>query len=107
METKKFMRAKELSEHLSIGLSTVWLYAKQQKITPIKLSEKVTVFNIAEVEKANNWLKKARERVPKIVVTEFSAWRYQYLSEDEFLKDLDAIQEMINGKAILPLFMTS
>ena len=48
----KFMRAKQLAEHLGIGLSTVWLYAKQGKITPIKISERVTVFNIEAVEKA-------------------------------------------------------
>lgn len=49
---KKFMRARELANHLGIALSTVWLYAKQGKITSKKLSERVTVFNVAEVEKA-------------------------------------------------------
>lgn len=44
------MRAKELAKHLGIGLSTVWLYAKQGRIIPKKLSEKVTVFDVAEVE---------------------------------------------------------
>ncbi len=48
----KFMRAKQLAEHLGIGLSTVWLYAKQGKITPKKASERVTLFEVAEVEKA-------------------------------------------------------
>lgn len=52
LQTKKFMRAKELSKHLSIGLSTLWLYQKQGKITSIKLSERVTVFNVLDVEKA-------------------------------------------------------
>lgn len=46
----KYMRAKELAKHLGIGLSTVWLYAKQGRIIPKKLSEKVTVFDVAEVE---------------------------------------------------------
>ena len=48
----KFMRAKQLAEHLGIGLSTVWLYAKQGKITPKKISDRVTVFDVVEVEKA-------------------------------------------------------
>ncbi len=52
METKKYMRARELAKHYSIGLSTVWLYAHQGKITPIKVSNRVTLFNVEEVEKA-------------------------------------------------------
>ena len=48
----KFMRAKQLAEHLGIGLSTVWLYAKQGKITAKKISDRVTLFEVAEVEKA-------------------------------------------------------
>lgn len=51
-QTPKFMRAKQLAKHLSIGLSSVWLLSKQKKITAIKLSERVTVFNVADVEKA-------------------------------------------------------
>ncbi|MFW3373105.1 helix-turn-helix transcriptional regulator [Aliarcobacter butzleri] len=49
--TQKFMRAKELAKYLGIGLSTVWLYAKQGKITPIKLSDKVTAFYLDEINK--------------------------------------------------------
>lgn len=52
MSRKKFYRAKELANHLGIGLSTVWLYAKQERIKPIKISSRVTVFDIDEVEKA-------------------------------------------------------
>lgn len=51
-KTPKYLRAKKLAEHLGIGLSTVWLYAKQGKIKPIRLSERVTVFEVDEVEKA-------------------------------------------------------
>lgn len=50
--SQKFMRANQLAKYLGIGLSTVWLYAKQEKITPIKLSERVTVFNVEDVEKS-------------------------------------------------------
>ncbi len=53
MENKpKFMRAKQLAKHLSIGLSSVWKLSHDKKITAIKLSERVTVFNVADVEKA-------------------------------------------------------
>ena len=48
----KFMRAKQLALHLGIGLSTVWAYVKQGKITANKISDRVTVFDVVEVEKA-------------------------------------------------------
>ena len=48
--TKKYLRPKEVSEYLSIGLSTVWLYAKQGKLTAKKISKQVTVFDINEVD---------------------------------------------------------
>lgn len=51
---KKNYRAKELAEYLGVALSTVWLYSKQGKITPIKISERVTVFAIDEVNKVFN-----------------------------------------------------
>ena len=47
--TKKYLRAIEVAEYCSIGLSTVWLYAKQGKLHPKKLSPRVTVFHIDEV----------------------------------------------------------
>lgn len=50
--TPKYLRPKELAEYLGIGLSTVWLYTKQEKIKRIKISQKVTVFQVDEVEKA-------------------------------------------------------
>lgn len=43
------LRAKEISYHFGIALSTVWLYAKENKLTPIKISERVTVFDRDEV----------------------------------------------------------
>jgi len=52
IQKKKKYRAKELAEYLGVGLSTIWLYAKQGKITPQRVSSRVTVFDIDEVEKA-------------------------------------------------------
>lgn len=39
------LRVKQTAQYLSIGVSTVWLYAKQGKLRPIKLSDRVTVFS--------------------------------------------------------------
>ena len=46
---KKYLRAKEVAEYLSIGLSTVWLYVKQGKLTPKKPSPRVTLFHINDL----------------------------------------------------------
>lgn len=53
IEKKQYMRAKEVAIYLSIGLSTVWLYAKQGKLTPKKPSHRVTLFHIDEI---NNFI---------------------------------------------------
>lgn len=52
IKTAKYLRAKELAKHLGVGLSTIWLWNKQGKISSTKLSERVTVFEVAAVEKA-------------------------------------------------------
>ena len=44
------MRAKEVAEYLGIGLSTVWLYAKQGLLKPINLSPRVTVFRKSDTD---------------------------------------------------------
>lgn len=48
-KSKRYYRAKEVAEYLAIGLSTVWALAKDGKLTKIKLSSKVTVFDIEEI----------------------------------------------------------
>lgn len=47
---KKFFRAKDVAEILSIGLSTVWYFAKIGKLTPKKLSSRITVFKKEEID---------------------------------------------------------
>ena len=47
---KENMRAKEVAEYIGIGLSTVWLYAKQGLLKPINLSPRVTVFRKSEID---------------------------------------------------------
>lgn len=45
------LRAKQIAEMYGVGLSTVWLYSKQNKIKAIKVSERITVFDTKEVDK--------------------------------------------------------
>lgn len=49
--SKKYLRAKEVAEYLGVGLSTIWLYVAQNKLQSRKLSARVTVFSIEDVEK--------------------------------------------------------
>ena len=44
------MRAKDVAEYIGIGLSTVWLYAKQGLLKPINLSPRVTVFKKSDID---------------------------------------------------------
>ena len=48
------LRPKEASKYLGIGLSTLWLYAKQGKLNPIKLSKRVTIFKRSELDEYIN-----------------------------------------------------
>jgi len=51
---KKYFRAKEAAEYMGVGLSTVWLYAKEGKLTAKKISSRVTVFEINEIDNLIN-----------------------------------------------------
>ena len=46
----KKLRAKQIAQMYGIGLSTVWLYSKRGRITPIKISSYITVFDAKEVD---------------------------------------------------------
>ena len=47
---KENLRPKEVAKYLNIGLSTVWLYAKQGKLNPIRLSNRVTIFKKVDID---------------------------------------------------------
>lgn len=47
---KENYRAKEAAIYLGISLSTVWLFSKQKKLHPIKLSPRVTIFKKADLD---------------------------------------------------------
>lgn len=49
--SKGFMRPKQAWEYLDIPPSTFWLYVKQGKIRTKKLSARVTLISIEELEK--------------------------------------------------------
>lgn len=46
-----YFRIKDTAKYLSVGVSTVWLYAKQGKLHPIKLSDRVTVFSKEDLDR--------------------------------------------------------
>lgn len=50
MSIVETMRVDEVATYLSIGKSTVWLYAKKGLLKPIKLSPRVTVFKKSDVD---------------------------------------------------------
>lgn len=52
--TKENFRAKKAAQYLGCALSTIWLYAKQKKLTPIKLSERVTIFKKSDLDRFVN-----------------------------------------------------
>jgi prophage regulatory protein len=54
METKKFLRAKEVAQMLGIGISTVWYYVKIGNLPePIRLGKRVTVWKLSDL---NEWM---------------------------------------------------
>ena len=52
MQKPKYLRSKELAIYLGIGESTVWYYLSKGIITKKKVSPRVTLFNVEEVERA-------------------------------------------------------
>jgi excisionase family DNA binding protein len=43
------LRDKQAAQYLGVSTSTVWLYAKQGKLHPIKLSPRVTIFKKSDL----------------------------------------------------------
>ncbi|MFA6145162.1 MAG: helix-turn-helix domain-containing protein [Sulfurimonas sp.] len=46
----QYLREKEASKYLCVAVSTIWQYSKQGKITPIRLSPRVTVWAKADLD---------------------------------------------------------
>lgn len=52
MQQDKLLRVKEVAEKLSIGVTTVWLYAREGKLPkPTKISPRVTVWKESDINK--------------------------------------------------------
>ena len=49
LSKKEFLRADEACLFLNVGLSTIWLFVKQNKIKSYKISERVTLFKTCEL----------------------------------------------------------
>ncbi|MDX9814683.1 MAG: helix-turn-helix domain-containing protein [Sulfurimonadaceae bacterium] len=47
----KYMRAKQIAAYFSVSENTVWNYARQKQITPIKVNNSITLFSVEEFEK--------------------------------------------------------
>jgi len=43
-------RDKQAAQYLGVSVSTVWLYASQKKLHPIKLSPRVTIFKKSDLD---------------------------------------------------------
>ena len=48
---KQNYRAKEAATYTGLALSTIWLYARQGRLTPIKLSPRITVFKKDDLDR--------------------------------------------------------
>ena len=43
------LKAKDIARHFNIGISTVWLYSKQNKLKATKVTRGCTVFDTKQV----------------------------------------------------------
>ena len=50
MEKQNF-RAKEAATYTGLALSTIWLYARQGRLHPVKLSPRITVFKKEDLDR--------------------------------------------------------
>lgn len=47
-----FIRLRDLTKRIPVSKSTIWLWVQEQKFpAPVKLSERVTAWSVASVEK--------------------------------------------------------
>jgi predicted DNA-binding transcriptional regulator AlpA len=47
---ERFLRAKEAAQMLGIGKSTLWAYSKEGKLNPVRLSKRITVWRLSEIQ---------------------------------------------------------
>lgn len=59
------LRAKQAAQYLGVGLSTIWLYAQQGKLHPVKLSARVTVFKKSDLDALIDFLQNSTQATLK------------------------------------------
>jgi cellulose biosynthesis protein BcsQ len=65
----------------------------------------IALHAIGDSNKASQRLSEARQQMMTLPRLEFSAWRYLRVDPAQFMRDLDAIDEMIHGGQLLPEFI--
>jgi cellulose biosynthesis protein BcsQ len=60
---------------------------------------------VGDIEQARERISRARQQIMARHSPTFSAWRYLTVTVEEFIHDLEAMLEMINGKKVVPVFM--
>lgn len=50
LSNKKMIRARDIANRYSIGLSTVWSYVRKGYLKNYKISDQITLFKVDEVE---------------------------------------------------------
>jgi len=60
---------------------------------------------VGKKQDALDRLEKAREQISEKPKPEFSCWRYMQVAPSEFEKDCQAIEKLINGEKISPIFL--
>jgi cellulose biosynthesis protein BcsQ len=67
----------------------------------------IALHAIGKADSASQRLADARQQMMTVPRHEFSAWRYLKVDPAQFLRDLDAIEQLIQGNQILPEFAHS
>jgi len=67
----------------------------------------IALWALGDMSAAQERLKRARHQIRTVPTSQFSAWRYLDVSPASFEKDLDDVESLIRGKAVLPVFMGS
>ena len=78
-----------------------------QKMNSPNYSQCLAIANwgIGNFNEATAYLKKARSTILSRPARTFSAWRFIRTTSSDFIKDLDEIARLIEGKKVLPHFM--
>ena len=106
---QEFMRASDIANEFPICLSTAWGWAKKGRLTPIKVSSRVTVFRRAEVQNLFSYSsnetievqKKVRSRKKrKVIAIDVPKIRKKPVVSDENMIDIFLEKQNSSNKMI-------